>query len=286
MKLRAYLELMRLHRPIGSLLLLWPTLWALWIASEGHPSLKLIVIFVAGVFCMRSAGCVINDIADRNLDGFVSRTKNRPLVTGQVKLKQALVLFCMLCAMSLLLVIQLNLLTIALSTIALALAVIYPFMKRFTYWPQVVLGMAFAWAIPMVFAATLTKIPPITWLVYAIGVIWPLAYDTQYAMTDREDDIKIGIKSTAIIFGRYDRGIILVLQLLILVLLGYLGFYLRLNSWFYLALGLVTLLFCYQQYLIKDRDPALCFRAFLNNNWVGLIIFLGIGLSFIEFSLW
>ena len=280
MQLRPYIELMRLHRPIGSLLLLWPTLWALWFAGEGQPSVKLLIVFTMGVWVMRSAGCVINDLADRHFDGFVARTKMRPLVTGQVTVKQALVLFGLLCAVALLLVLQLNGFTLLLSIVALGLAIIYPFMKRFTHWPQLVLGMAFAWGIPMAFAATLNHLPAITWWLYAVGVIWPLAYDTQYAMTDRQDDLQIGIKSTAILFGRYDRLMIAVLQLMVIGLMGLIGVKLELNSWFFMSLGVAALLFGYQQYLTKDKDPALCFKAFLNNQWVGFIIFIGIVASY------
>ena len=280
MQLRPYIELMRLHRPIGSLLLLWPTLWALWFAGEGQPSVKLLIVFTMGVWVMRSAGCVINDLADRHFDGFVARTKMRPLVTGQVTVKQALVLFGLLCAVALLLVLQLNGFTLLLSIVALGLAIIYPFMKRFTHWPQLVLGMAFAWGSPMAFAATLNHLPAITWWLYAVGVIWPLAYDTQYAMTDRQDDLQIGIKSTAILFGRYDRLMIAVLQLMVIGLMGLIGVKLELNSWFFMSLGVAALLFGYQQYLTKDKDPALCFKAFLNNQWVGFIIFIGIVASY------
>lgn len=280
-KLRAYCQLMRWHRPIGSLLLLWPTLWALWIAGNGHPSLEIIVIFIAGVFVMRSAGCVINDIADRHIDGFVKRTKLRPLVTGQVSLREALLLFAMLCGIALVLVLQLNIFTVLLSGIGLVLATIYPFMKRITYWPQLVLGMAFAWSIPMVFAAVLDQLPSITWWLFAAGVLWPFAYDTQYAMADREDDVQIGIKSTAILFGQYDRAIILLIQLLVLGILCYIGITLPLKTWFYVGLCLAILLFAYQHYLIKDRNPELCFKAFLNNQWVGLIVFVGIVVSYL-----
>lgn len=281
MQLRPYIELMRLHRPIGSLLLLWPTLWALWFASAGRPSLKLLIVFTAGVLVMRSAGCVINDLADRRFDGFVARTKMRPLVTGQVTVKQALVLFVLLCAVALLLVLQLNGFTLLLSIVALGLASIYPFMKRFTHWPQLILGMAFAWGIPMAFAATLNHLPAIAWWIYAVGVIWPLAYDTQYAMTDRQDDLQIGIKSTAILFGRYDRLIIAALQLMVLGLMSFIGCELGLNKLFFISLGVAALLFAYQQYLTKERHPALCFKAFLNNQWVGFIIFAGIVASYL-----
>lgn len=279
-KLIAYAHLMRWHRPIGTLLLLWPTLWALWIATAGHPPLKLVLIFIAGTFVMRSAGCIINDFADRNFDGLVTRTKSRPLVTGAVSVKEALVLFGLLGIIAFLLVLQLNLLTVALALVGLVLAIIYPFMKRFTHWPQLVLGMAFAWSIPMAFSAALNQLPAITWWIYAAGVIWPLMYDTQYAMTDRQDDLQIGLKSTAIVFGRYDRIIILLLQLVVLGLLCCIGSNLHLDLLFFLGLLAAIALFGYQQYLIKEREPAKCFKAFLNNQWVGLVIFLGIVASY------
>jgi len=275
-RLRAYGELMRWHRPIGSLLLLWPTLWAIWIAGKGHPPLGITLIFAAGVFVMRSAGCVINDIADRHVDGKVRRTQNRPLITGQVSLREAFILFLVLCLLALILVLQLNAFALKLSSIGLLLAVVYPFMKRVTHWPQLVLGLAFAWGIPMVFAAINDELPNFMWWLYLAGVIWPLAYDTQYAMTDRQDDLQAGIKSTAILFAHYDRLLIFLLQTAVLSILTFLGLQLGYNQWFFISLGVAGGFFIYQQYLIKNRDPQLCFKAFLNNQWVGLSIFLGI----------
>jgi 4-hydroxybenzoate polyprenyltransferase len=276
MKLTLYVRLIRLHKPIGIFLLLWPTLWALWIAGQGRPAIKIILIFIAGVILMRSAGCIINDIADRNFDAHVTRTRERPLVTGIVTIKGALILFTVLVIIAFLLVLQLNAFTIALSFVAVILAIIYPFTKRFSQLPQFVLGAAFAWSVPMAFAAQLNAIPNIAWLVFVIALLWPVMYDTLYAMVDREDDILIGIKSTAILFGKHDRWVIGLLQLIIISLFLLLGFVLHFTIAFYFAVLLATILFCYQQYLIKDRIPAKCFQAFLNNNWVGLIIFVGI----------
>lgn len=275
-KLAAYAELMRLHRPIGSLLLLWPSLWALWIAGNGRPPLKILLIFIAGVWVMRSAGCVINDIADRHFDGFIERTKQRPLVTGRVSLTEALVLFGLLILLAFGLVLQLNPLTRSLAIIGLLLAVIYPFMKRFTYWPQLVLGMAFAWAVPMAFAATINQLPNITWGLYLISVLWPLAYDTQYAMTDRADDLQVGIKSTAILFGAWDNVIIVCIQAVVLLLLVAIGVVLQLQAVFFAALLIAAVLFYYQHRLTKHRIPKQCFKAFVNNQWVGLVICLGL----------
>lgn len=278
-KLTHYIQLMRLHRPIGILLLLWPTLWALWIAAAGRPDFKILFIFILGTLVMRSAGCVINDIADRNFDGYVKRTQNRPLARGILSLKKAFILLAVLCSIALVLVLQLNHLTIELSFAALALATIYPFLKRYTYWPQLILGAAFAWSIPMAFTAVLNDIPSVAWLIFSIGVLWTIAYDTMYAMADRSDDIKIGVKSTAILFGHYDRLLIGIIQILVLLLLVYSGILLQLTLFYYLSLLIASSFFVYQQYLIKDRDPALCLRAFVNNQWFGAVVFLGFCLS-------
>ncbi|MFU8798341.1 MAG: 4-hydroxybenzoate octaprenyltransferase [Gammaproteobacteria bacterium] len=268
-KVWAYARLMRVHRPIGIFLLLWPTLWALWIAGNGHPDPQIIFIFVCGVFIMRSAGCVINDYADKKFDGYVERTKDRPLVTGEVTPKEALILFSVLCFTAFTLVLFLNTLTILLSPIAVILAGLYPFAKRYTYWPQAILGTAFAWAIPMAFAAQINYIPPIAWLMFLMTILWTIIYDTQYAMVDRRDDKKIGIKTTALLFGKYDCFIIGLFQCTVILLLYFIGVH-------YFALLGAGLLFIYQQYLMKDRIPKNCFNAFLNNNWVGLVIFLGL----------
>lgn len=272
---------MRFHRPIGIWLLLWPELWALWIASNGKPDFKVLIIFILGTAIMRAAGCVINDFADRNFDGFVARTKDRPLASGQVSVKEALLIFLVLSLTALVLVLQLNFFTIELSVIGLLLATIYPFTKRITHWPQLFLGLAFAWAVPMAFAAQLNQMPNIAWWIFATAVLLALAYDTMYAMTDREDDIKIGMKSTAILFGKFDRLIIGIIQLLILFLLIVIGIKQNLNLVYYASLVIAAGFMIYQQYLIKDRDPQKSFKAFLNNNWVGAIVFLGIMLNFL-----
>lgn len=274
-RLRPYAHLLRLHQPIGGFLLLWPTLWALCLAGEGRPSLKLVFLFTLGTFLTRGLGCVASDIADRHFDGLVTRTKKRPLVTGEVGLKAAFSLLLLTCFLALCVVLQLNALTIKLSIIGLALALIYPYAKRVTYWPQGVLGLAFSWGIPMAFAAQMNQVPPIAWLLFMTAVLWPLAYDTMYAMVDREDDRHIGVKSTALLFGRHDRLFIAVVQTSFMTLLILLGFLLKLQASYYLFLSLAASLFVYQHYLIKDRKPERCFKAFLNNSWVGALLLLG-----------
>jgi 4-hydroxybenzoate polyprenyltransferase len=274
-RLFVYARLMRMHRPIGTLLLLWPTLWALWIAGQGHPNPFISLIFVLGVFVMRSAGCVINDYADRDFDGHVARTKDRPLVTGEATPKEALSLFCILILIAFGLVLFLNYFTILLAPIGLILASIYPFAKRYTYWAQAVLGVAFAWAIPMAFAAQINHVPPIAWLLYLMTVLWTIVYDTQYAMVDREDDKKIGIKTTALLFGQYDRLIIGLFQSIVLGLLALIGYLQHFGVFYYICLLGAAGFAGYQQYLIRTRQPSLCFKAFLNNNWFGLVIWLG-----------
>lgn len=271
-----YWRLMRFDRPIGALLLLWPTLWGLWLAAEGLPKLHLIVIFVLGVTLMRAAGCVINDFADRHVDGEVKRTRERPLIKGHITPRAALVLFVGLCLCSFILVLFTNLLTIILSLAAAVLACCYPFMKRFTHLPQLVLGLAFSWGVPMAFSAQTGELNPQAWLVFTAAVIWTVVYDTFYAMVDRDDDLRIGVKSTAILFGEHDRLITALLQLLVLFSLITVGQRFQLD-WFYeLSLVVVMGLFVYQQWLIRERNRELCFKAFLNNNWVGLAVFLGI----------
>lgn len=277
-----FIQLTRLDRPIGVLLLLWPTLWAIWISSNGDPNVKVTLIFCIGVVLMRSAGCVINDIADRNLDGHVKRTKNRPLATKRISLQEAVILFAVLLGLAFILVLFTNRLTIYLSFGAAALAATYPFMKRYTYLPQVVLGAAFAWAIPMSFAAHQNAIPPMAWLIYTATLIWTVAYDTQYAMVDRDDDIKIGIKSTAILFAENDRSIIAILQLLTLIALVLVGSQLKFNIYYYCGLAVAAALFVYQQQLIRRRNRDKCLQAFLNNNWVGMAVFGGILLNYIS----
>ena len=279
-QLADYGRLMRIDKPVGIYLLLWPTLWALWIAAEGFPNERVLLIFVLGVIMMRAAGCIINDFADRKIDGHVERTKDRPLASGKVSNLEALSLFAMLVTLSFFLVLLTNTLTIGLSVIAVLLAAMYPFMKRYTYLPQVVLGAAFSMGIPMAFAAQTGDVPLYAWLIYAANLIWTVAYDTIYAMVDRDDDLKIGIKSTAILFGDADKVIIFILQILMLLILVVLGSRLNFNHWFYFSLSWVFLMFSYQQYLIKDRVRYLCFNAFLHNHWVGLIIFVGLLLNY------
>ncbi len=279
-KLFLYAELMRLHRPIGIYLVLWPTLWALWLAAEGVPDWQLLVIFSLGALVMRSAGCVINDFADRSIDGHVSRTKARPLVSGRVSSKEAIGLFIALCALAFGLVLLTNTLTIYLSLGGVALAFVYPFMKRYTHLPQVVLGAAFAWAIPMAFAAQTNALDPRLWLIYTTVVIWTVCYDTFYAMADREDDLKIGVKSTAVLLGDMDKLATASLQVTTLVALMMIGQRFAMGDVYYASLIVVAALFAYQQYLIKEREPRRCFEAFLNNNWVGMAVFLGILLDY------
>jgi 4-hydroxybenzoate polyprenyltransferase len=279
-RLRQYYYLTRLDKPIGIFLLLWPMLWALWIAAEGRPNLLVLFVFVSGVVLMRSAGCVINDFADRKVDPHVARTRNRPIAAGRVTPKEALLLFVTLCLIAFGLVWLTNMLTVYLSFGGALLAAVYPFMKRYTHLPQVVLGMAFAWSVPMAFAAQTDSIPKLAWLIYVITVIWAVIYDTMYAMVDREDDLKIGVKSTAILFGDADRVIIFILQVMMFFALALLGKRAGLELTYYISMGIAALFALYQQYLIKDRSPPHCFRAFLNNNWVGAILFIGIFLSY------
>lgn len=278
-KWQAYSRLMRIDKPIGTLLLLWPTLWALWLSGMAIPPLSVLVVFVLGVFVMRAAGCVINDYADRNVDGHVKRTAARPLASGAVTEKEAKLLFAGLGLLAFLLVLTMNRMTILLSFGGLALAWVYPFMKRYTHLPQVVLGAAFGWAIPMGWAAVSESLPFVCWLVFLANICWTVAYDTQYAMVDRDDDLKIGVKSTAILFGRYDKLIIGLLQLAALGLMALVGILLHLSGAFYWSLLLAGGLFVHQQKLIAGRERELCFQAFLNNNYVGLVLFIGVLLN-------
>lgn len=280
-RLPEYAYLMRLDKPIGILLLLWPTLWAVWLATLGHPSPKILFVFIAGVILMRSAGCVMNDIADRHIDKHVHRTRHRPLTAGKVTTREAILLMLFLAALAFLLVLLCNVLTIMLAIVGAILAVIYPFMKRFTHLPQVGLGVAFSWGVPMAFAATNDAISASAWVLFFATLIWPVIYDTMYAMVDRSDDLRMGVKSTAILFAEKDVFIILVLQTLFLIMLMMVGLLYGLHSAYYIALGSVALLFFYQYHLIKHRHPDACFRAFLNNNWVGFVIFTGIVMSFL-----
>jgi 4-hydroxybenzoate polyprenyltransferase len=279
---RQYLLLMRLDRPIGSLLLLWPTLWALWLAGKGHPQALVVFVFVVGVVVMRSAGCVINDFADRHVDPHITRTRQRPLASGKVTTREAMILFAVLCLIAFGLVLLMNPLTIMMSLGGVALAVVYPFMKRYTHLPQVVLGMAFGWAVPMAFAAETGTVPPLAWLLFIATVLWATAYDTMYAMVDRPDDLRIGVKSTAILFGEADRHLIALIQGLFFVVMIMIGHQLDLSIYYYAGLVIAMLLAVYQMKLIWRRDPPECFKAFLNNNWFGAAIFAGIVANYLS----
>ncbi len=279
-KLDAYERLMRLDKPIGILLLLWPTLWALWIASRGKPSWITLLIFVTGTVLMRSAGCVMNDIADRNYDGLVERTKNRPLAIGEVSLKEAYLLASVLALLAFCMVLMFNQTTILLSFVALFLAATYPFTKRFLAIPQAYLGIAFGFGIPMAFAAVNDYIPPLAWILLAANVFWAIAYDTQYAMVDREDDVRIGIKSSAILFGRFDVLAVMICYAVLLGLLVYVGQFMGFNKFYYVGLLAALLLTCRQYMLIKNRDKTNCFKAFLQNQWIGLAIFIGLAAQY------
>ena len=281
-KLLAFHRLMRTDKPIGTFLLLWPTLWALWLATSGVPPLWILGVFVAGVWLMRAAGCVVNDYADRKIDGHVKRTANRPLPSGAVTEKEARNLFVLLVVLAFLLVLTLNTMTILLSVAALALAWVYPFMKRYTHLPQVVLGAAFGWSIPMAFAAVSESLPLSCWLLFLANILWAVAYDTEYAMVDRDDDLKIGVKSTAILFGRYDKLIIGILQLAVLVLMVLVGWLNALGGVFFASVAMAGALFIWQQKLIAGRDRDACFKAFMNNNYVGLMLFIGLAVSYLH----
>jgi 4-hydroxybenzoate polyprenyltransferase len=260
-KLDLYARLIRFEKPIGFYLLLWPTLWALAVAAEGAPDVWILCVFVFGAFLMRSAGCAINDYADRDIDLHVARTRERPLTSAVI---------------AFLLVLTLNRFTIQLSVVGILLAASYPYMKRFHYLPQVHLGAAFGWAIPMAFAALTETVPKQAWLLYVAALVWAVAYDTMYSMVDREDDVKLGVKSTAILFGDFDRGMIAIFQLLFLLALELIGIDLQFSAVYYLGLGVAALLLGYEQFLIADRVPAHCFAAFLHNHWVGAVVFGGI----------
>ena len=278
---KAYLRLMRFDRPIGALLLLWPTWWALILAGNGKPSPANCLIFTAGVIVMRAAGCVMNDIADRHYDPHVERTRDRPLASGELSLNQAVVTFVVLLLLALGLVLMTNRLTVLLAFAGAVLAISYPFFKRFTYFPQVVLGIAFGWAIPMSFAAQAGHVPGLGWALFVINIVWVLIYDTLYAMVDRDDDLLIGVKSTAIFFGRRDLDVLRGLMALMLVLLLIMGWWQSLGWPWFAAVGVVAALFARQQWLARGRERDGCFRAFRNNNWVGLALFLGLVANFI-----
>ena len=279
-KLKDYARLMRLHRPIGTLLLGWPTLWALWLAGQGRPDPRIFIVFVLGVLLMRSAGCVINDYADRHFDPHVERTRDRPIAAGRISPREALVLFTMLCLVAFSLVLTLNRLTILLSFVGAFLAATYPFLKRYTHLPQFYLGVAFGWGIPMAFAALTGGVPVAGWILLAANVCWAVAYDTAYAMVDREDDLKVGVKSTAILFGKYDRLMVFVFHALTLILLGLTGAQAGLGLRYYAGLAVALGLALYQQRLLRDRSREGSFRAFLNNNWFGAAVFAGLALNY------
>lgn len=280
-RLPLYLQLIRFDRPIGSFLLLWPTWWGLWLASSGHPSLDNLLVFTAGVFLMRSAGCVVNDYADRAIDIHVARTRSRPLATGAVSEVEALLVAASLASLAFLLVLTTNQLTVWLSVAGLALAAGYPYLKRHTHLPQLGLGVAFSWGIPMAFAAERETLPAELWLVFCAAVLWSIVYDTFYAMVDRDDDLRIGVKSTAILFAESDRSITAALQVLVLALLALAGARFDMGLAYFLGLSAGALLFGYQQWLIRRRDREACFRAFLNNNLFGLAVFAGIASDYV-----
>ncbi len=275
-KWNAYWRLMRFDRPIGILLLLWPTLWALWMAGAGSPSLKNIAIFVTGVVLMRAAGCIMNDVADRDIDPHVERTRTRPLAAGELTTREALVLFMGLMLLAFLLVLLTNPLTVKLALGGALLASTYPFFKRFTHFPQVVLGIAFGWGMVMAFSAETGAVPRVAWWLLAINTIWSVIYDTLYAMVDREDDLAIGVKSTAILFGRHDLLILRILKVLMIAMLIVLGLVMGFTWAWYLGVAAAAILFIRQQWQVRDREGRACFHAFLANNWVGLVVFLGL----------
>ena len=279
--MNAYIRLMRLDKPIGSLLLLWPTYWALFLSADGWPDLDILVIFTLGVFIMRSAGCVINDFADRKIDMHIIRTQGRPLATGEISSNSALVLFGLLLLIALGLVLQTNILTIKLSLIALMLATLYPFTKRWTNLPQLVLGAAFGMSVPMAFSAQTGVIPLTAWLVFIATLVWTLIYDTFYAMADRDEDLKVGVKSTAILFAKYDQIIITLLQILLIVVFVLIGNTFDLGLIYDFSLVIILFFMIYHQLLLKKRQKEEYFKAFLSNNFIGMAVFLGIFLSVI-----
>ena len=279
-KASLYAQLVRLDKPIGILLLLWPTLIALWIAAKGWPDPLVLFVFVAGVILMRSAGCAVNDYADRHIDGKVERTRQRPLASGKVTEKESLLVFASLSLMAFILVLFMNKLTIWMSFGGILLAASYPFMKRYHYFPQVHLGAAFGWSAPMAYTAQANEITAVTWLIFLATILWATAYDTMYAMVDYDDDIKIGVKSTAVLFGNQDKLIIGIIQIMLIFDLLLIGHRTELGGFYYLSVAIASLFAIYQQYLIKDRKRELCFQAFLNNNWLGMALFIGVFLDY------
>jgi len=279
-QLRNYGKLMRIDKPIGYWLLLWPTLWALWLAGEGHPDQGLFVVFVVGVFIMRSAGCVLNDYVDRKIDPYVERTRTRPIASGAVAPMEALVLFVALSLIAIGLATMLNRPTRLLAIIAAGLTVAYPFVKRWVSIPQFILGAAFGWAVPMAFAAQTGETPQLAWLVFGVAVIWAVIYDTFYAMVDREDDRKLGVKSTALLFGQVDLFVIAGLQILMLAALILVGLRAELGFWYFFSVAGTAGLMAYHQWLARDRQPGGCFAAFEHNRHIGFVIFIGIVLHY------
>jgi len=282
-RLDIYESLMRLDKPIGILLLLWPTLWGLWMSSHGSPHPLIVLIFFLGVVLMRSAGCVVNDVADRNFDSHVERTRNRPLAAKLISPQEALVLAAVLVALAFALVMQLNLLTIKLSLVALALAVVYPFLKRVFWLPQAWLGVAFGFGIPMAFAAHNNQIAPLAWTMMVANMFWAIAYDTEYAMVDRDDDIKLGLRSSAMLFGRYDVAGVMICHAVFILIMVYIGYRALLGAFYFIGLVIATCLVAYQFVLIRSRQGERCFKAFLNNNWLGAAAYAGIVANFLWF---
>lgn len=278
-KIGAVVRLYRFDRPIGAFLLLWPTLWALWLAGDGRPDPRLLVVFVLGTFVMRAAGCAINDYADRDFDAHVKRTSTRPLATGELQPNEALVAFMVMLLIALILALQLNALSIAYAGVGALIAIAYPYMKRMTHLPQLWLGFAFSWGIPIAFAAETGAVPALAWWLLLANTAWVMAYDTQYAMVDRDDDLRIGVKSTAVLLADYDRVVVSGSHLLALILLAVVAMIAGLNGWFYLGLALAAMFAIYQAWLCRERDRDRCFTAFLNNNWFGASIFFGLLLA-------
>ena len=283
-RMGAYARLVRLHQPVGIYLLLWPTLWALWIAGEGRPDERVFIVFVLGTIVLRSAGCIINDYADRKIDAHIWRTRDRPLATGEVSVREALILFVVLMLVGLGLVLTMNRLTQTLAVIGAMITIVYPFTKRLISFPQFVLGVAFAWGVPMAFAAQLATVPPIGWVMFAATIAWGVIYDTEYAMADRDDDLKIGVKSIAILLGGLDRAFVAAMQVLFIAALVWIGQSTGLGAWFFFGLAIAALLFFYQQYLIRERDSVDCFAAFRNNAALGLCVFVGLVLEYLYAS--
>ena len=283
-RMGAYARLVRLHQPVGIYLLLWPTLWALWIAGEGRPDERVFIVFVLGTIVLRSAGCIINDYADRKIDAHIWRTRDRPLATGEVSVREALILFVVLMLVGLGLVLTMNRLTQTLAVIGATITIVYPFTKRLISFPQFVLGVAFAWGVPMAFAAQLATVPPIGWVMFAATIAWGVIYDTEYAMADRDDDLKIGVKSIAILLGGLDRAFVAAMQVVFIAALVWIGQSTGLGAWFFFGLAIAALLFFYQQYLIRERDSVDCFAAFKNNAALGLCVFVGLVLEYLYAS--